>query len=97
VWEYQIKKNRKNPTTNKTQINKIFEDAPDDVTLTSIIENNSSFKKHDYYKGLPIFEMNCTQDLPMEQTIIPIMKRKITSYIFQTINLVKTKNFDSNL
>jgi hypothetical protein len=96
VWEYQIKKNRKSNTLNKTQINKIFEDVPDETTLLSIIENHSSFKKYEYYKGLPIFEMSSTQDLPMEQTIVPIMKRKITSYIFQLINSLKTKNFDSN-
>jgi hypothetical protein len=97
VWEYQIKKRRKNSTTNKTILNKIYENTPEDTTLLSIIENNSSFVKYNYYKTLPIFEMQCNQDFPMDQTIVPIMKRKITSYIFQIINLVKTKNFDSNV
>ena len=94
VWEYQIKKRRKN-TTNRTILNKIYENTPEDTTLSSIIETNSSFNKYDYYKTLPIFEMQCNQDFPMEQTIVPIMKRKVIAYIFQILNISKIKNFDS--
>jgi hypothetical protein len=96
VWEYQIKKRRKN-TTNRTILNKIYENTPEDTTLSSIIETNSSFNKYDYYKTLPIFEMQCNQDFPMEQTVIPIMKRKITSYVYQIFTLARAKNFDSNV
>ncbi len=39
--------------------------------------------------------MQCNQDFPMEQTIVPIMKRKVMSYIFQILNISKIKNFDS--
>ena len=96
VWEYQIKKRRKN-TTNRTILNKIYENTPEDTTLSSIIETNSSFNKYDYYKTLPIFEMQCNQDFPMEQTVIPIMKRKITAYVYQIFTLARAKNFDSNV
>jgi hypothetical protein len=97
VWEYQIKKRRKNSTTNRTQINKIYENSPDDITLSSIIENFSKLKKYEHYRTLPIFEMQCEQEFPMEQTIIPIMKRKITAYIYQILGLNKSNNFDSKL
>jgi hypothetical protein len=43
----------------------------------------------------PVFQMECNQDLPMEQTLVPITKRKVMSYIYQTTNLDKIKNFDS--
>ena len=95
VWEYQIKRDRKRPNTNKTTIKLIYENSPEDITLSSIIENNSSFIKRNY-KTFPVFEMQCNQEFPMEQTIVPIMKRKIMAYIFQTPNLNKIKNFDSN-
>jgi hypothetical protein len=95
VWEYQIKRDRKRPNTNKTTIKLIYENSPEDITLSSIIENNSSFIKKNY-KTFPVFEMQCNQEFPMEQTIVPIMKRKIMAYIFQTPNLNKIKNFDSN-
>jgi hypothetical protein len=95
VWEYQIKRDRKQPNTNKTTIKLIYENTPEDVTLSSIIETNSSFVKTKNCKTLPVFEMQCNQDFPMEQTIVPIMKRKIMAYIFQILNLSKIKNFDS--
>jgi len=95
VWEYQIKRDRKQPNSNKTTLNLIFGNSPEDITLSSIIETNSSFVKTKNYTTLPVFEMQCNQDFPMEQTIVPIMKRKIMAYIFQILNVNKIKNFDS--
>jgi hypothetical protein len=95
VWEYQIKQSRKQPITNKITIKLIYENSPEDITLSSIIETNSSFVNTKKHKGLPVFEIQSRQDLPLEQTIVPIMKRKIISYIFQVFNLNKTKDFDS--
>lgn len=95
VWEYQIKRDRKQPNTNKTSVKLIYENSPEDITLSSIIETNSSFAKTKNYKTFPVFEMQCSQDFPMEQTIVPIMKRKVVAYIFQILNLSKIKNFDS--
>ena len=95
VWEYQIKRDRKQPNSNKTTLNLIDGNSPEDITLSSIIETSSSFVKTKNYKTLPVFEMQCNQDFPMEQTIVPIMKRKVMSYIFQILNISKIKNFDS--
>ena len=95
VWEYQIKRDRKQPNSNKTTLNLIYGNSPEDITLSSIIETSSSFVKTKNYKTLPVFEMQCNQDFPMEQTIVPIMKRKVMSYIFQILNISKIKNFDS--
>ena len=95
VWEYQIKKDRKNPNTNRTTIKLIYENLLEEVTLTSIVEGYSSFCKLKNCKSLPVFEMQCNQEFPMEQTLVPIMKRKVMSHIFQTLNLSKIKNFDS--
>jgi len=39
--------------------------------------------------------MKCSQKLPMEQTMIPIVKRKLMAYIFQIVNLEKMNSFDS--
>ena len=81
--------------TFSSNLNKIYENTPEDVTFVSIIENNSTFKNTNGKTELPIFEMKCNQDFPMEQTIIPIMKRKIMAYIFQIVNIGTTKKFDS--
>ena len=67
------------------------------TTLLSIIETYSKFNKTEYYKDFPVFEITCEQDFPIEQSIVPIMKRKIMSYIFQTFNIEKLKIIDNKI
>jgi hypothetical protein len=95
IWEYQIKKSRKIPNITQNTIKLIYENILEDVTLTSVIETHSTFGKTKNVKMFPVFQMECNQDLPMEQTLVPITKRKVMSYIYQTTNLGKIKNFDS--
>ena len=95
VWEYQIKKPKTDNQNNKTYINLIYNGPVDKLTMTNIIDTFSTWNTTDFYHNLPIFEMKCSQKLPMEQTIIPIMKRKVMSYIFQIVSMNKINNFDS--
>jgi hypothetical protein len=94
VWEYQIKKPKKGDINSKAYLNLIYEGEPGELTLSSIIETFSTNNKN---KELPIFEAKCSQSFPMEQTLIPILKRKIMAYIFQTVNYEKINNFDSKI
>jgi hypothetical protein len=98
VWEYQIKKPRTDKQNNKTYINLIYNGPVDELTMTNIIDTFSTWNTTDFYRNLPIFEMKCSQKLPMEQTIVPIMKRKVMAYVFQVVNFEKiNNNFDSEL
>jgi hypothetical protein len=98
VWEYQIKKPKTDNQNNKTYINLIYNGPVDELTMTNIIDTFSTWNTTDFYHNLPIFEMKCSQKLPMEQTIVPIMKRKIMAYVFQVVNFEKmNNNFDSEL
>ena len=94
VRKENVKKG-KNDTADKTHLNKIYENHPDETTLLSIIEQHSKYNKTKYFRDLPVFEMTCDHDFPMEQTIVPIMKRKVISYIFQIVSMNKINNFDS--
>jgi hypothetical protein len=95
VWEYQIKKPKGEYSNYKIYLNKIHEDSHDKETLNDVIETKSKWKEIDFVKKLPVFEVKCEQQLPLEETIVPLMKRKILSIIYQSIN-GKIKNFDSN-
>jgi hypothetical protein len=97
VWEYKIKKEQDSKNNAQTQITKIYENEADSTTLLSIIETYSKFNKTEYYKDFPVFEITCEQDFPIEQSIVPIMKRKIMSYIFQTFNIEKLKIIDNKI
>jgi len=96
VWEYQIKKGKTDRSNNKTYINLIYNGPVDELTLTNILDTFSTWNQTDFYKELPVFEMKCSQKLPMNETIVPIMKRKIMAYVFQIVNFEKiNNNFDS--
>jgi hypothetical protein len=97
VWEYEIKPDKKDKSTNRTYLNLIFDGLVDEFTLSEIIDTFSKWNQTDYYKELPIFEIKCSQNFPFEQTMVPIIKRKVMSYIFQVVNAEKINNFDSEL
>jgi len=95
VWEYEIKSDKKDKSTNRTYLSLISEGEMDERTLTEIIDSNSKWSQTEFYKNLPIFEIKCSQNFPFEETMVPIIKRKVMSYIFQVVNFEKINNFDS--
>jgi len=97
IWEYEIKKPENENFNSKIYLNLIYNTLPSDVTLNSIIETFSTWNEEEHFKDLPIFELKSTNDFPMEETFLPIMKRKIMAYVFQIVNLEKINNFDSEL
>lgn len=97
IWEFEIKKPDNEIGNNKTYLKLIYHTVPNEETLSSIIETFSSWTEDESYKDLPVFEMRCQNDFPMEETFLPIMKRKLMAYIFQIVNLEKINNFDTEL
>jgi len=96
VWEYQIRKPKTDKQNNKTYLNLIYNGPVDELTMTSVLDTFSTWNSTEFYKELPIFELKCSQKFPMEETMVPIMKRKIMSYVFQIVNFEKiSNNFDS--
>ncbi len=81
VWEYFIKNvNRKSPEK-KTNVNLIFSEETN-LTISSIINN---FGKTDgkSKSKLPVFEMCCNGDFPINETLLPLFKRKLISHVGQ--------------
>mgnify|MGYP003338533881 FL=1 len=97
VWEYEIKKEKKDDINHKTFINLIFEGEKSGLTISSIINTFSTWNQLEGYTSLPIFEVKSAQEFPMEATFIPMFKRKIMTYIFQVVNMEVLKNFDSDV
>jgi hypothetical protein len=95
IWEYNIKKVGKKDVNHKTYLNLIYEGSDREKTLTSIIGENTSWKESELFKLQPIFEVKSNQDFPMKETFVPMLRRKIMSYIFQIVNLKKLQNVDS--
>jgi hypothetical protein len=91
VWEYKFKKPNKRKTEVKQYINLIYSDVKSDLTITEIIENFSNWNKSENLYKLPIFEVFSSEPYPLEHTLLPIFKRKMLSYISQTISVESYK------
>lgn len=87
VWEYYDKYLKKGVENVKTYLKLIYEDTYGDKTISEIIDENSSFTKNKEYKNIPIFEAKSSGQFPMDSTFVPILKRKLTSYLYQTSSL----------
>lgn len=95
VWEYEIRKEKEDEVNNKTYLNKIFEGTKSGLSINSIVNTFSTWNEIEGFENLPIFEVKTNQDFPMEATFIPLMKRKIMTYVFQIVNMEIIKSFDS--
>lgn len=96
VWEYIVKKSKSDKITTKTQFDLIYNGPIKDDNFNSIISENTSWKENDFYKDQPVFEIKSNHIYPMKETFVPMMKRKIMSYILQIVNLKKLESFDQS-
>jgi len=71
IWEYNIRKYKDYNAFN-------IEEKLEDDLLKHI---------HSIDNKLPSFYLHCEKDVPMEETLIPLFKRKVMSYVLQTKNL----------
>jgi hypothetical protein len=53
------------------------------LTITKIINTFSEWNKEIETK-VPIFEMVCVGDYPINETLLPLFKRKLITYVNQT-------------
>ena len=90
VWEYEI------DTTNPEHITNtklIYEGKKGELTLPKVVENFSG-RKFSEAKKLPVFEMSCGEDYPVDETLLPLFKRKLLSYIFQKYSIDNLKKIE---
>lgn len=95
IWQYEIKKDKKKGGEHRTILKLIFENEIGESSITDIITSLTTFKIK--VETLPIFEVRTKVKFPMEQTFVPMIKRKILTYIFQVINSEILKSFDSSI
>lgn len=80
VWEYEKKPAAKNSPESKLIIKSIYNGEKNNLTLAKII---TTFSELEDKKKLPVVEMSCSGEFPLEETLIPLFKRKLISYIDQ--------------
>lgn len=83
VWEYTMKKETKQNPQQMIKIELIYDNLINDLTISKIINKFSSFDSIDKKVG-PIFYMISSGIFPIQETLLPMFKRRIAGHISQT-------------
>jgi hypothetical protein len=89
VWQYTTRKVYKTKNQTKTSLKLIFKGQQDNLTIPEIISTFSKTYEKNNEVGYPIFEVFCNDIFPLEQTLVPIFKRKILSYVNQNVTITR--------
>jgi hypothetical protein len=96
VWEYSIKKETKTNPQQMTNVKLIYSESLNDLTISKIITRFSSFDSNDKKIG-PVFHMSSSGIFPLQETLLPMFKRRISSYISQTKKLEQIKEIKDGI
>jgi hypothetical protein len=83
VWEFNVKQVNKKSPESKTLVNLIYSEKKNNLTITKIINTFSQWNQDNISK-LPLYEMLCEANFPINETLLPLFKRKLITYINQT-------------
>lgn len=87
IWEYNYRQTNKSQVDTKAYIKLIYNGPSENINIYDIIQAKSKRKKVSNPKDAPLFEVRSNLYFPMDETFVPIMKRKIISYINQSKNI----------
>ena len=96
VWEYTIKKETKLNPQQMTNIKLIYSEPINELTISKIINKFSSFDSMDKKIG-PIFHMTSSGVFPLEETLLPMFKRRIAGHISQTKKFEQVKQIKDGI
>ena len=82
VWEYEIKPAAKGSPENVVLVNEIYSDNKNDLTIPKIINIFSQWNTENKSK-FPVVEMVSRGSFPINETLLPLFKRKMISYVNQ--------------
>ena len=89
IWRYDTKRVPRNLLQTKTKVKLLYEGTSDDLTIIQLISKFSPTYKSKAEKKFPIFEVLSTQNFPINETLVPVAKRKIVSLVNQTVRFDK--------
>lgn len=84
IWKYKISKPTIKKPLNKNTFEKIYTGELADNTIVSLIQQSL---EEGVNINEPIFQIKTKQNFPMDETLVPLFKRKVTGYIFQSSKL----------
>ena len=95
VYEYRLRSEIPDDlSTQKLFVNEIYCGEPKglyQLTVDNTTFFNPDITKEDLVKLLPLFEVNIDQKFPLKESLLPLIKRKVTNYILQTVKINEIK------
>jgi hypothetical protein len=82
IWEYEKKPAAKGSPEKIIVVNLIYSDEKNDLTIPKIVSTFSQWTV-DGGTRMPVVEMLSRGDFPINETLLPLFKRKLISYIDQ--------------
>jgi hypothetical protein len=89
VWQYTTRKVYKTKGQTKTSLKLVFKGQQNNLTIPQIISTFSKTYEKNNEENNPIFEVFCDDVFPLKETLVPIFKRKILSYVNQNIKITR--------
>jgi len=83
VWEYNVIPASTKSIEKKTLVNLIYSEPKGKLTIPKIINTLSQWSDEVEKPTLPVFEMKCSDIFPINETLLPLFKRKLISYVNQ--------------
>lgn len=83
IWKYTTRKVYKVKNQTRTSLDLIYEGEENDLTIQNIISKFSKTYETKEESKLPIFEVFCSDNFPIKETLAPMFKRKVLAYITQ--------------
>jgi len=83
IWQYTTKKVYKVDGQTKTHLKTIYGGEKPDLTIDELISTFSKTYEKNNERLYPVIEVSCSNVFPMEETLLPIFKRKILSMVNQ--------------
>lgn len=93
VWEYEINELAPNIDEYNIKINLIYEGNKKELTLNKVIETYSSFTEKEV-KTAPVFDFKSTKEYPIDETLLPLFKRRLMAHIYQSKKVTPVKKLN---
>lgn len=94
IWEYSVRKVKKSEDA-RIYMDLIWSGETQGKNINQLLSEQSNWVDLTDIKKLSLFEVISTQDFPYEETLVPMIKRKVLSYILQSIPKEDLKTFDN--
>jgi len=89
IWRYVTKKVYKVKNQTRTSLTLVYEGLQNELTIQDIISKFSKTYDKNNEESYPVFEVSSDDIFPLQETLIPMFKRKVVAYIKQGTSIKK--------